>query len=114
MQSMRTKNIEITMKLPFQANKADQNSIVYSQEAILDAIEKSTNGTGSIPLEVENALGKAVIGKIDKLSYEIGSDESYIVAHGTIFHGGTTEDASSNDGTQIDMMKILGLGIALE
>lgn len=45
-QSMRTKNIEITMKLPFQVKKPDQNGVVYSQEAILDAIKKSKLGTG--------------------------------------------------------------------
>lgn len=113
-QSMRTKNIEITMKLPFQVKKPDQNGVVYSQEAILDAIKKSRTGTGSIPLEVENAMGMAAIGKIDKLTYEIGNDESYLVAHGMIFHGGTSEDATSNDGSQIDIMKILSLGITLD
>lgn len=111
---MRTKNIEITMKLPFQVKKPDQNGVVYSQEAILDAIKKSKLGTGSIPLEVENAMGIATIGKIDKLTYEIGNDESYLVAHGMIFHGGTSEDATSNDGSQIDIMKILSLGITLD
>lgn len=111
---MRTKNIEITMKLPFQVKKPDQNGVVYSQEAILDAIKKSRTGTGSIPLEVENAMGMAAIGKIDKLTYEIGNDESYLVAHGMIFHGGTSEDATSNDGSQIDIMKILSLGITLD
>lgn len=87
---------------------------MYSQEAILDAIKKSKLGTGSIPLEVENAMGIATIGKIDKLTYEIGNDESYLVAHGMIFHGGTSEDATSNDGSQIDIMKILSLGITLD
>ncbi len=111
---MRTKNIEITMKLPFQVEKPDQNGVVYSQEAILDAIKKSKLGTGSIPLDVENAMGIATIGKIDKLTYEIGNDESYLVAHGMIFHGGTSEDATSNDGSQIDIMKILSLGITLD
>ena len=101
---MRTKNIEITMKLPFQVKKPDQNG----------AIKKSKLGTGSIPLEVENAMGIATIGKIDKLTYEIGNDESYLVAHGMIFHGGTSEDATSNDGSQIDIMKILSLGITLD
>lgn len=59
-------------------------------------------------------MGMAAIGKIDKLTCEFSGDESYLVAHGMIFHGGTSEEVTSNDGSQIDIMKILSLGITLD
>ena len=79
------KPIEITMKIPFPINEPDWNGVIYIKEAIEKAVQKYKRGALLMMIKDEN---DTVIGHIEQLEL---SDDCEVIAHGSCYFGGTSE-----------------------
>lgn len=102
---MRAKIIKTSLEIPVPINEPDDNGIIYTEEAIINACKDSNNQP--IIMYLPNGESK-IIGVANKVRYESGN----IFVDGTIFYGGTEESVLFNDNKRIISMSISGFGIS--
>lgn len=95
---MRSKNIEVTIKIPVPIDKPDGNGVMFDVYAIKKACE---NANGS-PIEVEDSDGNfKPIGVASKVTFI--EDGGYICVEGSVWSGGTCEQVDIIDNMVKDM-----------
>lgn len=100
------KPIEITMKVPFPIEKPDRNGIIYTEDAIKNAVN---NFTSSAPLRIWKDDICTVIGHVDNIEL---SDAFEITAHGVCYFGGTNEMANEIENNIVSSFELLSFGIS--
>lgn len=93
---MRLENGEITIRIPIPIEKPDANGVIYSMEAVENAIQEFNAGP-SVPLITDIDYAKC-IGVIHNA--ELSEDKKILTIKGNILAAGTC-DAVTQDATQI-------------
>ncbi len=106
---MRSKNIEITMKIPIPIGKPDHNGITYEKQAVIEAY-KDVAGK---PIVIYKNGKSEVVGAVIGNALMAEDDEFlYATMHGLLYYGGTEEETKSTDG-KVDSMSISAFGLTV-
>ena len=105
-----TEPIKVQFSIPVPIDKPDGNGIIYTKEAIKNAVK---NFKGNIPLIVfiNKEIGAKVIGNIN--TFDFLENINTIIADGNIFFGGTNDKCEWEDKIVNDT-KINAIGIDAE
>lgn len=104
---MRVDNIEVTLKMRLPNNEPDKNGIMYTEEAIKNALKNNVN----LPIEFIPDTGQRyTLGSVKNVEYREENGQSYYYVTGTIFFGGTCETVTMEDFT-VKSMEICSIGI---
>ena len=102
---MRTKYIKTSLEIPVPIDSPDENGVLYTEEAIINAC-KNADG---LPIIIYNNDGTTtVVGVTNDVKYENG----HILVNGILHFGGTHETVMFNDEKKIYSMEIMGFGIS--
>lgn len=110
---MRTKNIQVSMKIPFPFGKSDDNGVAYTREAIEKAIPTFSN----VPIVSHlNGDKPHIIGIVDYNDPTTEWDEENgvcnLTVNGLLFRGGTECSIVLNDNKVVTHMSIQSIGIS--
>ena len=101
---MRVENIKVSLEIPTPIGTPDENGVVYTEDAIINACKNADN----LPIIIYSENGSPEIkGVAIKVRYEDG----HILVDGYFRYGGTEEIAEIDD-KQIVSMEIQGFGIS--
>lgn len=109
---MRTKNIQVSVKIPFPFNQPDENGVVYTREAIEKAIPTFSNAP---IVSYSNNTGPRIIGILNYDDPVAEWDEENGICNlavtGLLFHGGTECSVVLDDNKVVTHMSIQSVGI---
>lgn len=110
---MRTKNIQVSVKIPFPFNQPDENGVVYTREAIEKAIPTFSNAPIVSHLNGEEPH---IIGIVDYNDPVAEWDEENgvcnLTVNGLLFCGGTECSVMLDDNKVVTHMSIQSVGIS--
>lgn len=97
---MRSENIKVKFTIPFPCEKPDLNGNVYTKEAIENACKNLKN----IPIGIYDDDGQFIPIGVTQDTRLIKDGDSFVLSGvGSIFHGGTDEMISIENGKIVDM-----------
>lgn len=110
---MRTNQIDVSLRMSFPINKKDKNGVIYSKQAVENALK---NATARLPIVFRANEDDRIIGITTSKPYAIlhAKDGQYIeyTVDGKIFVGGTEETVEINNGV-VDSMNIVSIGMSM-
>jgi hypothetical protein len=102
---MRVKILKTSLEIPVPINKPDENGVIYTEEAIINACNNAENQ----PIIIYDDNGNSkVVGVAKNVRYEKGN----IIVDGLINYGDTEELVKFDDENKIISMEIVGFGIS--
>lgn len=107
---MRVKDIKVSIGMRVDYDSPDDNGIIYTKEAIINAVNNAKN----LPIEVIKNDGTAkVVGVGSNISLEDNGDYGMLKIEGLLWYGGTEEMICDmgNNGKTVTSMEIVGVGI---
>lgn len=88
---MRTRDIEITLKIPLPIDEPDLNGYIYTKDSIQNAVEDFNNKSKKVPLVT---VDDKCYGYIDNLNLSLKTHS--LIATGRVLYGGSCEDAEKD------------------
>lgn len=104
---MRTNNIKITLDMPVQFNNPDGNGVIYTKEAIQNAM--LTGNDSPIEIIDDNGMGQ-VVGVAENITLKDNGDDGLIHIEGHLWHSGTAEEVMIED-NKVTSFSIRGVEI---
>jgi len=105
---MRTENINLTMKMSLPVNKPDDNGVVYTKEALINAFE---DAEGKPLIIIHDDGSSTVIGVIHSIEYVEDINRDYGLVSATLYHGGTCEEVDFRD-SFVTSMRLNSVGFS--
>lgn len=112
---MRTENIEVKITIPIPFDKPDKNGVVYTEDAVSNAVSNLQN----LPIiyrDNENEPDGKVIGVMNKSAYveewDMKNQVCKITIDGTVFYGGTECIVNEMKDDKITDFEIVGVGLS--
>lgn len=113
---MRTDNIKVKLTIPIPFNKPDLNGVVYSEQAVENAVNnlqkdipiiyRDNDGNGE-----EKVIG-TTIGNSHIVTYDIENRVYKVSIDGEIFFGGTECIVNEMEGNMVTDFRITGIGLS--
>ena len=112
---MRTENIEVKITIPIPFDKPDKNGVVYTEDAVSNAVSNLQN----LPIiyrDNENEPEGKVIGVMNKPTYveewDMKNQVCKITIDGAVFYGGTECIVNEMKDDKVTDFEIVGVGLS--
>ncbi len=113
---MRTEDIKVKITIPIPFDRPDKNGIVYTQEAVENAVNYLHNNLHIIYRDNENEMDGKVIGTTTRDSHittwDFENQVCKVNIDGTIFYGGTECIVNKMKDGKITDFEIVGIGLS--
>lgn len=109
---MRTKNIQVSMKISFPFGNPDENGVVFTREAIERALPTFSNAPIVTHLNGEEPRIIGIVDDDDPIAeWDDENGVCNLIVNGLLFHGGTECSVVVND-NKVTHMSIQSVGIS--